>query len=367
MTTGLAASDLFAIVERYSDFGNHHTGTDVDRATTAWLIDLLTRLGATVEENSYTFDRFVATAELTTDDVASVPCLPLFYSATGTVDTDRFDTFEADAAVVGSAHALDELLPSTSDPTPLIIALDGPDDLAVQCNRVPTRLLGRPAVVIPGNWLDRVRQGARLRFDGSLEPATSANVIATLGNPTAPTVTVTTPLTGWTPAAGERGTGLAAALFIASELASTHHVVFSACSGHEIDHLGLRHFLSTRDLTNQTVIHLGASVAACEPDDSGSLRLGQRITLTTATGAARSAIKARAADGNWNMADREPPWPGEGGTWLNAGARVLSFLGGSTLFHTLDDVPDKATTPAAIELAATVALDAVRMFLMEPR
>ena len=54
---------------------------------------------------------------------------------------------------------------------------------------------------------------------------------------------------------------------------------------------------------------------------------------------------------------------GEGGTWLEAGAQVLSFLGGASLFHTTDDIAAKATTPAAVELAATVAFDATRIFL----
>jgi hypothetical protein len=63
------------------------------------------------------------------------------------------------------------------------------------------------------------------------------------------------------------------------------------------------------------------------------------------------------------MPDLDPPWPGEGGTWQQAGAQVLSFLGGASLFHTTDDVPDKATTPDALKLAADTAIDATQLFL----
>ncbi len=354
---------LYMIVEKYAAFGNHHTGTAADRATTRWLVDTLEELGAHVELDPYPFERFVCEAELTTGGEV-VPCVPLFYSGVGDFDTAAVSTYLADYGVVGNAHTLDPLLPADQSKSPLVIAIDGPDDLPVQCNRVPTRLLGRPAVVIAGNWLDRVESDAHLRFSAQLEAAESANVIALLGDANAPEVMITTPLTGWTPAAGERGTGLAVALALAATLAEEYRVVFSACSGHEIDHLGLRHYLSTRELVGKQAIHLGASVAATEPVAGGEPILGdRRICLTTAVGATRAAIAALVPDANWLMPDLDPPWPGEGGTWLEAGAQVLSFLGGASLFHTTDDVPAKATTPEALHLAATVAIDATRLFL----
>lgn len=357
------AHGLYAIVETYASFGNHHTGTDADRATTAWLSELLTGLGAQVEHDPYRFDRFIGEASLAISD-ADVPCLPLFYSALGEVDTATFEITRVEHGAVGNAHKFDGLLPVTTDQTPLVIAIDGPDDLAVQANRVPSRLLGRPAVVIPGNWHDRVQQGAHLRFSAHSEPGESANVVATLGDPNAPEIMITTPLTGWTPAAGERGTGLAAALALAVNLAADHRVIFSACSGHEIDHLGLRHYLAARDLTGARAIHLGASIAATEPVAGGEPVLGdRRMTLTTATGATRSAIAELVPTGNWTMPDLDPPWPGEGGTWLEAGAQVLSFLGAASLFHTTDDLPGKATTPQALHTASTVVTEATRIFL----
>jgi hypothetical protein len=354
---------LYSIVEQYAAFGNHHTGTEADRATTDWLVDLLQNMGGTVQRDAYSFDRFVPEATLTVDGQA-VPCLPLFYSATGEFETSDLETVQVDYGVVGNARNFDSALPPGPSATPLVIAIDGPDDLPVQCNRVPEGLLGRPAVVIPGNWHDRVHAGAHLRFSARMERGESANVIATFGDPSHLEVMITTPLTGWTPAAGERATGLAVALAMTAALATGNRVIFSACSGHEIDHVGLRHYLSTRDLDGRMAIHLGASVAATEATADGPPVLGdRRMTLTTATGDTRTAIAERVTDGNWMMPDLDPPWPGEGGTWQEAGAQVLSFLGMASLFHTTDDVPDKATTPEALKLAADTAIDTTQIFL----
>ncbi len=360
---GFDGAALYDIVVRYASFGDHHTGTEADRATTDWLVGVLGDLGATTELEPFGFDRFAAEAELTVDG-AIVPCLPLFYSDVGEVDTTDLEVFELSPAAVGNARALGDVLPRADDGRPLVVAIESPVGLPVQCNRVPDVLLGRPAVVVAQDGVERVRSGARLRFRGARQPGQSANVLATLGDPAAPEALITTPLTGWTPAAGERGTGLAVALALASALAERFHVVFSACAGHELDHIGLRHHLSTRDPSGRPVVHLGASVAACEADDNGVLVLGrQRRSLTTASGATRAAIEQRVTGANWTLLDVEPPWPGEGGTWRDAGAEVLSFLGGSSVFHTADDVPEKATTPNALELAATIALEATQLFL----
>ena len=39
------SAGLYGIVEQYAAFGNHHTGTEADRATTDWLVDLLQDMG----------------------------------------------------------------------------------------------------------------------------------------------------------------------------------------------------------------------------------------------------------------------------------------------------------------------------------
>ena len=363
--TRFSADELYDIVAAYASFGDHHTGTPADAQTTAWLTDVLGDLGASVREDWFDFDRFVCTAMLRTAQ-GVVPSLPVFYSAEGSWQTNDLSVVDLDAGIVGNPRGLDPHLGADPDAAALVMAIRGIDDHPLQCNRVPRMPAtpGRPAVIIPGNWAERVRGAdAELTFTARAEPGRSANVIATLGAADAPAINITTPLTGWTPAAGERGTGLAVALAMAADLAADHHVTLSVCSGHEIDHIGLKHYLASRDVTGWPVIHLGASVAAIEPDSTGPARLGnQRMTLTTASGALRDEIGRRVLAANWRLTEASP-WPGEGGTWFEAGASVLSFLGGSSLFHTTADTAAAATTPQAMALAADVAIDAARLFL----
>ncbi|MEM7094049.1 MAG: hypothetical protein AAF567_13670 [Actinomycetota bacterium] len=367
MAWPLTPQELHAIVEVYAGFGNHHTGTPADQATTTWLVDLLRSQGATVVNDAFEFDRFDCQAELRVDGEV-VPSVPVFYSATGEFLTRDLAVVELPAEGSGNARGIDRPLADAPDADAVILALDGPDDLPVQCNRVPSRPggSGRPAVIIPANWVERVRSGpADLAFSATVEPGRSANVIAAFGAPDSPEVNVTTPLTGWTPAAGERGTGLAAAIAMAIDLSADYSVTLSACSGHELDHLGLHHYLAARDVSERPAIHLGASVAATEPESTGPEQLGaRRIVLTTATGELREVLTDRVRDANWTLVDAEA-WGGEGGTWREAGASVLSFLGSSTVFHTTADTPQRATTPEALVLATDVAIDAARLFLAE--
>ena len=78
---------LSEIVREYAAFGNHHTGTPVDVATTEWLTSLLRELGASVRHDPYSFDRFVAADWSLTVDGEAAPSLPVFYSGVGSFDT----------------------------------------------------------------------------------------------------------------------------------------------------------------------------------------------------------------------------------------------------------------------------------------
>ncbi len=364
LTTG---KSLYEIVETYAAFGDHHTGTAADHDATDWLAEIAERLGAKVTLPDYRFERYSCRAVLTSDG-ATVPSVPLFYSGYGSWMTSRVDVMEVDRQLSGRADGLGSVTDQPAANRALAIAIDGPDDLAVHCNRVPAVRgvptgPGRPAVIIPANWAERVGRDARLSFDAEVETAVTRNLVANLGSPDHRRVNITTPMTGWTPAAGERGTGLAVALAMAADLAKDHCVVLIGTSGHELDHLGLRDYLATENVAGQPVIHLGSCVATVEQDDGGQPVLGsQRAILTNAGDRLRDGIIEHAAPGRWTPID-PPDWPGEGQTWREAGAMVLSFLGTYEHFHLTTDQPEVATTPEALELATSSAIAAARHLL----
>lgn len=367
----MTGDELYEIVTTYADFGEHHTGTDADWATAHWLSDMLSTMGASsVERDEFTFDRYVVSAaELRSPQGRVIPSLPVFYSFIGALDTDDLERIAigAEERLEAPATGLDPLLDSaTSAALALTLGDSGADP--VQCNRVPTaRPNGPAAVIVAADNFGEIGEGASLSFDAALESGRAPNVVADFGlgdsHPLAP-VTITTPLSGWTPAAGERGTGLAVALAMAAELASHRPVRFVACSGHELDHLGLRHYLSqTGDLDGRAAIHLGASVGAVEWSDDQPELGRERMVLTTIDDEALVAdLRTSVARANWTLVERER-WGGEGANWRARGAQVLSFLGTSSLFHTAGDVPAAATTPEAMTLACDVALQTAGMFL----
>lgn len=383
------AEQLYRIVETYAGFGDHRTGTKADRETADWLASVLRDLGAEVELEAFEFERYLVEASLEVDASPgstghAVPIAPVFYSGLGRTETKQLAVIELDRSVVGSAHGLDEFVSAVPDNGgALVIAIDGPDDLPVWCNRVPLtrpvlpgspdeKTAGRATVIVPGNWANRVTDGGLLSFDARLETTTSNNVVATFGAASpdgGAEVIITTPLTGWTPAAGERGTGLATALAMAADLASDYRVRFVACSGHELDHIGLQHHLDANDVDGKPVIHLGASVGAVDRsnDETASLASG-RMMLTTATEPRRSELATIAAEANWRAVDPTTSataneWPGEGGGWRAAGASVLSFVGSFEHFHVASDIPAKATTPEALKQSTAVAIKTARRFL----
>lgn len=361
------SASLYEIVDTYAEFGHHRTGTEADSRTTDWVAAVLDRLGADVKLPEYQFERYVAAAVVQSNGT-SVPTAPVYYSGYGHWESANVAVVEVDRSVAGQATGLEPLIVGPSANRILAFALDGPDDLPVHCNRMPAVYgiatgPGQPAVIIPRNWADRVREQANVSFDGALETASSRNIMATLGSPDRRRVNITTPLTGWTPCAGERGTGLAVALAMAVDLAADHHVMFIGASGHELDHLGLRHYLSAHNVAGQPVIHLGASVGAVDWADDGTAKLGRkRLALATTSDALRPGIAERAGAGGWTLVDPEE-WPGEGGTWREAEASVLSFLGTFEHFHVDTDQPAVATTPEALKTATTSAIETARYFL----
>ena len=108
---------------------------------------------------------------------------------------------------------------------------------------------------------------ATLWIEGVPVMSRSANLIARRpGN--GRTIIVTTPLSGWTAGAGERGSGIAAFLRLAGLLASRHReadIMFVGLVGHERENAGGARFMATHAPAPDAVrlwVHIGANFAA---------------------------------------------------------------------------------------------------------
>jgi hypothetical protein len=208
---------------------------------------------------------------------------------------------------------------------------------------------------------------AHLELDARLEPSESATVIGSLGQGTLPhPVMLATSLSGWFRCAGERGTGIAITLQLAEELADRWPVMVVATTGHELEFLGLRCFLGSTNLHPAAVIHLGASLAAAAPGPDGSLVLAPtRWAITTAEEGLSKSLEATLASALLPVRSNPPQWVGEGAGWVQLDSPILSFVGHFPLFHTPEDLPQYATSPALLEVTSRAVGQAAQVFLEE--
>ena len=367
-----AGAPLYRVVEEYAGLGVHHrTGTDEDARTLDWFEARLRALGAAVERHAWAFDRYEATWSLTVDD-RETAALPLFYEATGDVDTAAPLCATLDAAGAGAFPGWDALVARARGAgAPLaVVATRTPGGLLVVPNRAPASApAGLPSLLVAGalaGALEGARVRARLR--ARVVAGRSANVVARLGaGPDRDRLVLTTPLSGWFRCAGERGTGIAVLLAVAGRLAQEGvPLLVTGNSGHELVDLGAHHLVDTGPEA-RGVVHFGASVAAGEPDGAGGLRLTSGLRIRAwAPGREAALAEAFAAIGQVPAAvsgadhDRPDAWLGEARAWCRLGRPLVSIAGGFPLFHAPEDVPERATTPALLARSFEAGLAAAR-------
>jgi hypothetical protein len=248
------------------------------------------------------------------------------------------------------------------------LATTGAGGRLVALNRAPVLGSGFPTVLVPGSALPMLRQPAvHLALDAWLEPSASATVIGHLGQgDAAPPVVVTTPLSGWFRCAGERGTGIAIALQLATELAERWPVMVVGTTGHEFHYLGLRRFLAAHALHPSAVIHLGASLATTIPSpESGSTFRAVRQGLTTAGEDIAKRLEEVLAPARFPVRSHPAQGVGEGAEWVRLRTPLLSLASNFPLFHTPQDLPEHATSPEQLEITHTVVNRAAQLFLEE--
>lgn len=351
---------LYRFVQAYEAFGHHRVGSPNDRDTVEWLREELERRGAEVTSLDLPFDRYAADWSVTLDG-EPVEALPLFYEGTGRIDTKTplrrpaasYDiqfphgvgtvSGYADIAAEAKAGGHEVVLFSTPHPHGLLQVM----------NRHPEPGTGLPAVQIAGEHDAHLAEASvRVQLDARLEPAVSTNLVAHFGRGAAEdTVVLTTASSGWFACAGERATGLAMALELATELAARHPVMLCLFGGHELAGLGWRAMPPLAE-GYHAIVHLGACLACFEGWGPGASRdLATRPVPSGVAGPPEAVDAAQQvlAGLAWptNALDPHEPagWLGEAVPWVGRSDRLLSLLGFSPVGHTPQDRTEDVTTP----------------------
>lgn len=364
---------LYQLVQAYAALGDHRTGTPVDHATLAWFATELGKRGARVDKIPYQFERYEAHCRLTAN-AAEVEALPLYYEAVGQVHSSRLHLAELaiNVSMPGNSVApqLDEVIAHArrSSAKAAILATTGAGGHLVALNRAPVLGSGFPTVLVPGAALPMLRQAAvHLALDARLDPSASATVIGHLGQGNAaPPVVVATPLSGWFRCAGERGTGIAIALQLATELAERWPVLVVGTTGHELHYLGLRRFLAAHTLHLAAVIFLGADLATMPRGrESGATFPSFHQGRTTAGEELAKRLEGVLAPVRFPVRSNPAQWSGEGEEWVRLSIPLLSLASRSPLFHTAQDLPEHATSPEQLAVTHTAVNRAAQLFLEE--
>ena len=262
--------NLYEIVRRYDQVGDHRTGSDCEAATEQWLCDTLTSLGAEVEFHEYRYEHYHAQSEVHIDQ-RSVISMPLYYEVVGEI---RHRKNVATAAIKIEANedriykriqALTAQAKSEGREALILSTLCANESLHA-LNVTPVLKNTLPVILIPGSEASNLeRAEITFDFDAGLSEKTCRNIIAYFGTkPVDRSLVITTPITGWFSCAGERGTGIAIAIELARQLSQFRPVSLVLTTGHELGYLGGFKFTDTLKSGPQAVIHIGSCVGAAQ-------------------------------------------------------------------------------------------------------
>jgi len=347
----------------------HRTGTAGDASGADWLAAEARALGAEATSEEFAFDRLDPIAchlEIAGERIEGMPVFDA--PATGA---------DGIAGRLGSAIAVAELSPRAvySGDFQRLRRAGGHDALVVICRgeapglglinaedfRVP---YGAPAIHVSSEARDIVlaamREGVRVRLvsHSRRTPAWATNIIVPLAGRDGdrPPLVVMTPRSSWWQSTAERGGGLVCWLESLRALLGRplgRKVIFTANSGHELNHLGLDDFVARRPgwdtASGAEWLHYGANLGA----------FGSWLSLISNTDDLRRLGLAALAEAGQPPDDI--PWPsqapsGETRDIHRAGGRYLTLVGTNRLFHLPQDRwPHAVDVPAVARIAAAAA------------
>lgn len=385
-TASAHAPDLGALeadLQTYAEFGSKNAGGEADNASGAWLERRLAEAGfATQRQQVEAAHIFTRTPRLRIGAAeADVECHDL--GAAAAVDTVEgplsiwgahgAQTSAAPGAIVVAhlphqrwSSALHPAIRSTvaaafaQGASALVLVTHGPTRELIRLNRSvqPEPYPGPVVLAAPRAWAalspsPAQGQRATLSLGARASERPAFNVVARIDRGGGPWVVVSTPRSGWTISAAERGPGIAILLALASWLPARfpqRRFLFVATSAHEYENAGGKLFLErlAPDPDSTALwLHLGAGFAARDWHEAGERLLPlpsadpQRFLVTSPylLDAARAAFAG--------VAGLEAPYPStEGGAGelreiVAAGHRaVFGMLGAHRRHHVSNDNMD---------------------------
>ena len=288
-----ASERLFADVKAYAEAGNKQSGGAGDRWTADWTAQRLAAAGFKVERQSFQVPWFeAATCELTLGDrkIPLVAQPPVVQSGPGGIVAplrlaDVSDRLDGTIAVVRLPYRRWSSLLDRAVRDPLadalargaaavILVTTGPTGEALLLNApADAPLSDKPLALLPPRLASPVIEAARhglpatLVLNGKGGWRTAENVVARRVREGRRWLVVSTPRSGWTDCAGERGPGLAIWLALAAwmpQAFTDHSLLFVCNSGHEFENLGASHIVEKvgpPPAETDFWLHLGANVA----------------------------------------------------------------------------------------------------------
>lgn len=293
------AERLFADVRSYAEAGNKQSGGVGDRWAADWSAKRLSDAGFVVERQAFDVPWFEASrCDLALGDLR-IPLIaqPLAVE-TGTAGfeaplrlAETSERLDGAIAVVRLSHRRWSSLLDRAVREPLadalargaravILVTTGPTGEAILLNTPADRPASdKPLALLAPNHATPVIEAARhgrsanLALVGRGGTREAENIIGRRIRPGRRWLVISTPRSGWTDCAGERGPGLAIWLALAAWMPrafAEHSLLFVCNSGHEYENLGASHIVETigpPPSESDFWLHLGANVATRDYQD----------------------------------------------------------------------------------------------------
>jgi hypothetical protein len=375
MTLDSVHRDLMA----FDNITDHRTASSGDLATSHWLSAACTDAGSQANLLEYPFARRTVTrASITLPDGREIEGLPLFDSpdtpaggttgsavalgTSGTIGVCRFApqdghplTRRLHSARSNSQHQVIVAISAAADVMPGLAVLNAEHYGAP---------FGPPVLQIAshaGADIDDAvgsNKPLTVRIESRWESVNATNVDLTIHgrDKSAAPIVIMTPKSGWWTCTSERGGGIAvwlACMRRFSDAPPRRTVHFTANSGHELGHLGMRRYLNSHQhllSEAQFWVHLGANFASLDSRLLIQADHANRLALLA------GALARHGMSDHDVLPDGARPL-GEARDIHDGRGRYLSLLGSNRWFHHPDDRLQSSVDPGRIAAIVDAFID----------